>query len=708
MPEQAAVSSLVVVGASAGGSAALSTLVATRPADFPAPVVIAQHLTPTQPSVLADILARHSRLPVRLVMDHAPLDAGVVFVVPANRHVTITDHALRLLTDDGGHPMPSIDQLFSSAATAFGERVIAVILTGTGTDGAIGTRAVKEAGGTVLVQNPQTAEYPGMPGAIPALLVDAVVEVETLGPRLHDLLRGADRPVQRVGEGALPAVLQYLREARGVDFTPYKRATILRRVQRRMAATGTPDLAAYTQYLHDHPEEDNHLIASCLIKVTEFFRDAAVFGYLREHVLPELVSAARAQAREIRIWSAGCATGEEAYSLAILVEEVLGDAEEHQPVRIFATDLDASAIAFARRGVYPAAALSALPAEVVARSFTAVEGAYSVTKRLRRLVVFGAHDLGHDAPFPHIDLCLCRNVLMYFSRPLQQRVLQTVALALRDDGYLVLGTAEAPTPLADFFAPVAPRLKIYRRQAPAAGAGAVRLAWPLPASSGRGEPAAESPPRATAPPAEPVPARTAAAVAPVLGALPMGVVVVDRHYDIQTINSVARGLLGVYHAASGADLIHLVPAPLGAPLRAAIDAAFASASPTDLRDIVPVTLATGEARYLRITCAPAGTERPTETILIVLDDVTDLAGDRQAREQANARLQEQVQQLAVANRTLLAVNQELHETMSALRVARTASVQQNTDTAAATERVAVLNEELQASNEELQTLNEEL
>src|SRR5205085_5343430 len=146
---------------------------------------------------------------------------------------------------------------------------------------------------------------------------------------------------------------------------------------------------------------------------------------------------------------------------------------------------------------------------------------------------------------------------------------------------------------------------------------------------------------------------------------PMGVVVVDRHYDIQTINSVARSLLGVYHAASGADLIHLVPAPLAAPLRAAIDAAFASASPTDLRDIVPVTLATGEARYLRITCAPAGTERPAETILIVLDDVTDLAGDRQAREQANARLQEQVQQLAVANRTLLAVNQELHETMSA-------------------------------------------
>ena len=159
MPEQAAVSSLVVVGASAGGIAALSTLVATMPADFPAPVVIAQHLAPTQPSVLADILARHSRLPVRLVTNHAPLDAGVVFVVPANRHVTITDHALRLHADDGGHPMPSIDQLFSSAATAFGEHLIAVILTGTGTDGAIGTRAVMEAGGTVLVQNPQTAEY---------------------------------------------------------------------------------------------------------------------------------------------------------------------------------------------------------------------------------------------------------------------------------------------------------------------------------------------------------------------------------------------------------------------------------------------------------------------------------------------------------------------------------------------------------------------
>src|SRR2546423_2256736 len=194
MAEQAEPSPLVVVGASAGGIEALSTLVSTLAVDFPAPLVIAQHRDPSRSSILADILARHTTLPVRLVTDHAPLEGGVVFVVPADRHVEITNHALHFVVDGGGHPKPSIDRLFSSAAAAYGEDLIAVVLTGTGVDGAAGARAVKHAGGMVIVQNPSTAQYGGMPAAIPPAGVGVVGELEAIGPPPHNLLPGAATP----------------------------------------------------------------------------------------------------------------------------------------------------------------------------------------------------------------------------------------------------------------------------------------------------------------------------------------------------------------------------------------------------------------------------------------------------------------------------------------------------------------------------------
>src|SRR5947209_15226706 len=240
--------------------------------------------------------------------------------------------------------------------------------------------------------------------------------------------------------------------------------TIQRRLQRRMAATGMRRLADYVQYLQDHPEEHERLVSTFLIKVTEFFRDPELFAYLRDQVLPEIVAAARGRDREIRLWSAGCATGEEAYSLAILVAETLGSELERFTVRLFATDLDAAAVAYARRGVYAGNALAAMPHDLVERYFLPRNGGYEVSKRVRGLVVFGEHDLGQRAPFPHIDLCLCRNVLIYFTPQLQQRALQLFTFSLRDGGYLVLGKSETPGPLADFFVPAHPHLKIYRRQ----------------------------------------------------------------------------------------------------------------------------------------------------------------------------------------------------------------------------------------------------
>ena len=619
LPETHTFDQLVVIGASAGGIDALSTLVATLSRDFPAPIVIAQHLDPAHASHLGEILARRGSLPVRTVTNHEALQPGVVFVVPANRHVEITDHAVGLRADDQGRSKPSVDLLLSSAAAIFGERVIAVILTGSGSDGTAGARAVKAAGGTVVIQDPATAAYPSMPRSLAPTTVDIVADLERIGPLLGDLLTGAtpaaggaDRESAATEEEALAAVLAQVRARQGLDFTQYKAPTILRRLQRRVAATGVGALTAYGAYLDGHPAEYRRLVSSFLINVTEFFRDAALFDELRDHALPELIAHARAHGNELRLWSAGCATGEEAYSLAILVAEALGDELERFTVRLFATDLDADAIAFARRGVYAASALATMPDDLRARYFTPVDGAYEVTKRVRGLVVFGEHDLGQRPPFPRVDLALCRNVLIYFTPDLQTRALQLFAFALRTGGYLALGTAETPHALAAYFTAAHPRLKIYRRTgAPAP----VPPTWrrggtgspPLRALAG-GAPAHGAGPVTSNPAADGaaldlvMDERTMpAAPADLLAEIPWGVVVVDRRYDIQSINRAARHLLGIYRKAVGEDLIHLAPNAPAAPLRAAIDTAFRDAAPTRVEEIMPVNPGHGRGEI-----APAG------------------------------------------------------------------------------------------------------
>src|SRR5215216_3330632 len=436
---------LVVIGASAGGVEALSTLVATLPADFAAPIVIAQHLDPRRLSHLGEILQRRSPLPVRTVQDHEPLENGVVYAVPANRDIEVTDHSVAVRAADGG-PQPSVDRLLRTAAAVFGERLIAVILTGTGSDGAAGARAVKEAGGTVVIQNPQTASYPAMPLSLAPTTVDLVAELEAIGPLLQELAATERRPVAPADERSLRRLLEGLRDRSGIDFTAYKPATIQRRLQRRMAATGAETVAAYVRLLQRDPEEYQRLVASFLIKVTEFFRDPELYEYLRERALPGLIEDTRRRSGELRVWSAGCATGEEAYSLAILLCEMLGDEVERLGVRIFATDLDPGAVTFARRGIYPAQALADLPPELVERYFSRSDGEYEVTKRVRSLLIFGQHDLGQRAPFPRLDLALCRNVLIYFTTELQRRALQLFAFSLRDGAYLVLGKAESTSP----------------------------------------------------------------------------------------------------------------------------------------------------------------------------------------------------------------------------------------------------------------------
>lgn len=694
-------------------------------------MVIAQHLDPDRLSHLGAILARHTSLPVRTVVDQEPLLAGVIYVVPADRDVEITDHTVCLLRDPRRRLKPSVNRLFSSAAKAHGEHLIGVILTGAGSDGAIGARDIKAADGMVLIENPATAAYASMPLALAPSTVDLVADLVQIGPLLADLVSGVYTPSPTDVEATLPLLLEQLRHRSGIDFSVYKTPTILRRLQRRLAATGMQTLSDYLFYLAEHPEEYQQLLSSFLIKVTEFFRDAELFAALRDEVLPALIAHARQSGGSVRCWSAGCATGEEAYSLAILFAEALGDALEQVPVpvRIFATDLDADAIAFARRGIYPASALAALPPDLIARSFTPLDGAFEIAVPLRRLVTFGQHDLGQRAPFPHIDLVLCRNVLIYFTPELQRRTLQLFAFALREGGFLALGKAETPHLLASTFTDMHPSLKLYQRQGGKIAAPSARLRMDPPPSL----PLAVAGWRPLAKPAAVLPSPHTPTVGEKVGALmldlPLGVVVVDRRYDIQGINGEAQRLFGIVRAAMGEDLIHLVDRPLAAPLRATIDMAFSHT--ISQKDIVIETVL-GEARHLHLVAYPQYSKVPAtpqvEQVLVLITDVTEVALAEQARiaaivaqtgrleavdhgqrawDEERQRLAAQLARMAITNRDLMAANQELARTNLAITSVNEDLLVRNEELQAATEEIKTLNEELQASNEELETLSEE-
>jgi two-component system, chemotaxis family, CheB/CheR fusion protein len=710
---------LVVVGSSAGGVDALLTFVATLPSDFPAPIVVAQHLDPRRQSHLGEILSNRSILPVRTVSGDQPLEPGIVYVIAADRDVEISDHALKVTapTEMSPSPRPSVDRLLASAARTFADELVAVILTGTGSDGATGAQAVKAHGGTVIVQNPDTATYPGMPLAVPSSAIDIVADLEAIGPLLGDLVSGVYSVPATSDDEDLHAFLDRVRERTGLDFSAYKRATIVRRLQRRMAAAGAATLPDYRRYLERHPEELQRLVASFLIKVTEFFRDPELFTYLRDRVLPGLVSEARERG-ELRIWSAGCATGEEAYTLAMLVSDLIGDNAEELQVRIFATDIASEAVEFARRGLYTQSALEGLPPDFAERHFTPADGAFEVRKQVRSLVVFGEHDLGNRAPFPRIDLVLCRNVLIYFTPDLQRRALQLFAFSLRHGGYLALGKAETVSPLPEFFSVEEPRLKIFRRAgAPAPiPVGRVLSIGPLKKLTRRLDAPAAVPARSVAS-SQPAPRESSSSQHAVrlLDRLSTGTLEIDRAYHIRTINAAARHLLGIHTTAIGEDLIHRMDPSLAGPLRAAIDAALRGEPSTAVYH-VPDRVMDDDGHDLLIAIrSPAEENQPAHEAVLEVVEITSLA--RQLRQEVASREQLQVLTDPQTSRTdradavlreLQAANGVLAVETGRLRSANEELLIENEEAQAAAEEIETLNEELQATNEELETLNEEL
>ena len=465
--------------ASAGGLDAFKKFFATMPADSGIAFVLIPHLDPTHESLMVELLTRHTSMPVVEAVEGMAVEPNRVYIIPPDRNMTISGGVLRLTGPVAhGNWQTSIDLFLRSLADDQLEKAICIILSGTGSHGTLGLTAVKAAGGMAMVQDPKTAQYTPMPeSAIATGLADYVLPVEQMPDALvryvqHGYVSGG-AVVTAVGENAgnLNQVLALLSARTKFDFHYYRKKTLGRRLERRMGLSRFDDVAEYLAHLREHPEEVQRLARDLLVSVTSFFRDPEAFSTLEAEVIAPLIQSKDADA-PLRVWVPGCATGEEPYSLAMLLLEHQTAAQSSCRLQIFATDVDERALAVARRGIYPEGIAADVTPGRLARFFTRVnESAWQISKQVRETVTFAVQNLITDAPFSRMDLISCRNILIYLEPEMEQKIITLLHFSLKEGGYLFLGPSETVGRQTDLFEPLSRKWRIYRRIGPARADG---------------------------------------------------------------------------------------------------------------------------------------------------------------------------------------------------------------------------------------------
>ncbi|QLE00131.1 PAS domain-containing protein [Galbibacter sp. BG1] len=469
---------IVGIGASAGGIDSFSKFLSTIPDDSGMAYILVQHLAPSHESILSHILAKITTLPVKEITNDCKILPNHIYVIPENKMLEVTDHELKLYPRDIKIQHMPIDVFFSSLARVHGTQAIGVVLSGTARDGTLGLRDIKEYGGITFAEDPDMAAWDGMPtNAIEAGVVDFVLPAEEIFPKLIDVYTAYETngargslgiDTKKITEDGLHRILSLVQQESGVDFSYYKRPTILRRIARRMAINQVPSHVVYLELLRENKSEQAALLQDLLIKVTSFFRDPEIFDKLKETVIPQLLEN-RLPDKPIRAWVTACATGEEAYSLAITFLDALDQKDSESSsyntkIQIFASDISEVAINKARAGVYTAAEVQPLSKRQLDRYFTKIDGNYKVIKSLRDTIVFSEHNFLKDPPFSKLDLISCRNVLIYLDAFLQKKLLSTFHYALKDNGFLLLGKSETTGTFPDIFVPFSKQAKIYTRK----------------------------------------------------------------------------------------------------------------------------------------------------------------------------------------------------------------------------------------------------
>ncbi|WP_170294643.1 chemotaxis protein CheB [Roseospira navarrensis] len=709
---------VVGVGASAGGLEALRPFVANLPAQSNMAYVIVQHMAPQYRSMLVQLLSRETSLPIKEIEHGSPLEPNTVHICPPNKDVRLANGNLMLKEPSAPHgPKPSVDVFFATLADGKGPNAIGVILSGTGSDGSQGVRAIKAHGGLTVAQVPTTAKYDGMPSAaIETGCIDLRLAPHEIGPELSSIVR-FPRAVMLTDADAdhtddtMGSIFQLVRERTDIDFSKYKPSTIRRRLERRLAANRIENLDAYLDFVKRNRDELNLLTKDILISVTSFFRDEKAFAEVDE-VLGEII-AAKQTGESLRLWIPGCATGEEAYSFAMLLADRMSGNPRGLKVQIFATDVDLDAMAHARRGIYSETTTENLDRRFIKRHFEPIGQAFQVRKEIRDMVVFARQDLAKDPPFVRVDLISCRNLLIYFDAALQDQVLRTFHYALNPGAYLFLGKSESLGQNTEFFRPVkAPSSKIFRKRAAQGMAHALppfgSLRSRVPEQPGR------RPQQRSQDTVEALAIRTY-----INSAMPPSVVV-DENLDILFLHGDLTAFVRMPQGKPDMNLARMIISDLRTESRALVHKARNEGGL--IQGTRRTLRADGQPPVsVRLLVRPMGASVDHDSLFLVSFDVaepsTDLpttteeggeSGTAAVGREADLRAVELEQELVATREHLQTVVEELETSNEELQALNEELQAANEELQSSNEELETSNEELQSTNEELTTVNEEL
>ncbi|MDD9909109.1 MAG: PAS domain S-box protein [Ahrensia sp.] len=683
-------------GASAGGLEALRGLARNLPDGQPAAYIVAQHMAPHHKSMLSEIIGRETGIEVKDVTDKLKPKVNTIYITPPNQNIIAKDGYLRLIdpSKEPTSPKPSVDIFLCSLAEAKGPDSVGIILSGTGSDGAKGIRAIRKHGGVTIAQDELTAKYSSMPlAAIETGCVDLVMSPEEIGTQIARVI---EQPRDLSSLRAMPLnldgiseLIQLLHEHTKVNFRHYKAATVQRRVERRMAATNTDSLEDYVELARGSEKEIQFLFKDLLISVTSFFRDPAEFDALKPYI-SDIVR--KKKGDRIRLWVPGSATGEEAYSLAMLFSEAMLElgATDNAKLQVFATDIDADAVEVARRGFYPHSALDQVPSDLIRKYFDDARSGYTVKKMLREKMVFSMHNVAQDPPFVKVDMISCRNLLIYFQSSLQTEVFSRFHYSLVPGGLLFLGKSEAVTASEALFKPAGSEKHIFYQRSSQERRAPREMIYQRPTL----------PTKASAYPASVAASDLREAeerLESLIGGLGRCAILIDSKLNIQKSYGDFQHYVGVSPGFVDTRITSLLREPFRQDIQAAVPGVIRHRKVSE--GFTRASEANPKLRE-KVTIYPVENGREDETLaLAVFTEWED--------ELLNAAVQEQLEDLE-ENAAVAALRRQVADLTNELTIAKTNLQQTVEELETSNEELQALNEELQSSNEELQSTNEEL
>ncbi|MDD2915875.1 MAG: chemotaxis protein CheB [Gallionella sp.] len=696
----------VGIGASAGGLEAITAFFKNMPTDTGLIYIVIQHLSPDYKSMMDELLSKVTDIPVEVVKDGTDPLPDHIYLIPPQKNMTIFHGKLLLESQDRSHSMLNlpIDLFLNSLAEDQGRNAIGIILSGTGSDGTRGCRAIKEAGGLVMAQSESSAKFEGMPKNVIANgLADFILPAENLPEQLlrfvqHPLAaRGPELEQDAGDKSALSKIFAMLRSKTKIDFTYYKPPTITRRIERRISINQVRSIEEYVDYLNQHPAEITALYRELLIGVTNFYRDTEVFDTLQAEHLKSYIRSM--EGHELRIWVAGCSTGEEAYTYCMLVQDIAEELGKAIDLKLFATDIDQESLNRASQGFYPESIAADLPQRFLNKYFIRKDDLYQVSRQLREMVVFARHDLIKDPPFTNIDLVSCRNLLIYLQPILQRRIFDGFNFSLRPHGLLVLGSSESLGEAEPYFETLEHRCKIFRSRGNRKSLlNSERFRLPEPANT-HGEWAHTSRTQFQNRNADDARILESFIEALAIDFIPVSMIV-DEGFELLRVTGDSRRYLRPLSGKVSTDITKILVKELGVPIATGLTKVFKSRTEVSFSNVS--VKSEDVVSKVNILIRPLVVRRNTPLLAVVI--ISEVAKTPSTEIADGVKYDADAEVL----HRLGDLEQELQFTRESLQATIEELETSNEELQATNEELLASNEELQSTNEELQSVNEEL